>query len=76
MAALREAAAYIELNAPEVADGPLTGVLDAAQLLRTVALANSPSVPVVQEAQREYLDTLNALRNRMRDNLRAVTGGP
>lgn len=75
LAALRDAAAYIELNAPEVADGSLSGVLDAAQRLRAVALANSPSVPVVQEAQREYLDKLSALRNRMRDDLRAVTGG-
>lgn len=74
LAALRDAAAYIELNAPEVADGPLGGVLDAAQRLRAVALANSRSVPVFQEVEREYLDALSALRNRMRDDLRVVNG--
>lgn len=72
LAALRDAAAYIELNASDVADGPLGAVLQAAQRLRAVVPANSHPVPLVQEARREYLDALSALRNRLRDDLRAV----
>jgi hypothetical protein len=69
LSSLRDAAAYIELNAPELADGPLLGVLDAAERLHSLVGRYSVSAPVITEADAEFQQALNDLRDLMRGDL-------
>ncbi|WP_419702928.1 hypothetical protein [Promicromonospora sp. NFX87] len=66
---LRDTATYIELNAPELADGPLASVLDAAVRLHDLVIRNAPTAPAVQEADAEFRQALGHLVELMRDNL-------
>jgi hypothetical protein len=72
---LRDAAAYIELNAPELADGPSAAVLDAAERWRNLTLTNSLAAPVVAEAGTAFHDAVSALRELMRTDLGAGRTG-
>lgn len=70
LAAVREAAAYLELHAPGEADVPLTTTLDAAQRLSGLLLTYSSTAPAAREAEAEYQQALSALREWMRNDLR------
>lgn len=69
LSSLRDAAAYIELNAPELADGPLAAVLDAAERLHGLVGSNPATAPAVKEADAEFQQALSDLRDLMRDDL-------
>jgi hypothetical protein len=69
LSSLRDAAAYIELNAPELADGPLAAVLDNAERLHGLVVSNPATAPVVKEADLEYQQALSDLRDLMRADL-------
>ena len=69
LAALRDAAAYIELNAPELADGALVAVLDSAERWAELVLSNPPTAPVVKEADEEFHHAVRAMRDLMRNDL-------
>ena len=69
MAALRDAAGDIDLQAPDLADGSAQAVLDAAQRLLTLVSHNSPESPAVAEAESEYDEAFRTLRAEMRDDL-------
>lgn len=66
---LRDAAAYIELNAPELADGPLAAVLDAGERWRTLTVTNPSAAPVVAEASTMFHQAVRTLRGLMRTDL-------
>ncbi|KAA5834563.1 hypothetical protein F1721_12920 [Saccharopolyspora hirsuta] len=69
---LREAAAHIELHEPDLADGPVRAVLDAADRLLLVRRRNSAGSQVVVEAETEYRDAVAAVRGSMKERLDAA----
>jgi len=69
LAALRDAAAYIELNAPELADGALAAVLDSGERWAELVLTNPATAPVVKEADEEFHRAVRTLRDLMRNDL-------
>ncbi|XVV00729.1 hypothetical protein ACQPW3_25270 [Actinosynnema sp. CA-248983] len=69
LTSLEDAAAYIELHAPTIADGPMTATLDAARRLSTLLQGTPGTSPVVLEARTEYQTALRELRDRMRADL-------
>ncbi|GGU67350.1 hypothetical protein GCM10010178_68970 [Lentzea flava] len=69
LATLRDAAAYIELNAPELADGALAAVLDTGERWSELVLSNPPTAPAVTEADEEFHHAVRTLRDLMRKDL-------
>lgn len=69
LTALREAAAHIELNAPELADGPLAAVLTAAERWHDLLVSNPATAPVIKEADDDFQQALTKLRDLMREQL-------
>lgn len=69
LAALRDAAAYIELNAPELADRALAAVLDSAERWNELVLSNPATAPVVKEADEEFHHAVRTMRDLMRNDL-------
>lgn len=70
--ALREAAAYIELNAPELADGPLSPVIAEAERWTNLSATNSRTAPVVREVDADFQHALKKLRGLMREDIAAA----
>ncbi|WP_394617173.1 hypothetical protein JNUCC0626_47485 [Lentzea sp. JNUCC 0626] len=71
---VREAAAFVELHAPELADGPLPAVLTAAGRWHSLQLGHPAASPVVKEADAEFEQALVKLRDLMRESL-GIGGG-
>ncbi|MFS8104541.1 hypothetical protein LFM09_46310 [Lentzea alba] len=69
LAALRDAAAYIELNAPELAEGALTAVLDSGERWAELVLSNPATAPVIKEAEEEFHHAVRTMRDLMRNDL-------
>ncbi|WP_090005576.1 hypothetical protein [Lentzea albidocapillata] len=69
LAALRDAAAYIELNAPELADRALAAVLDSGERWAELVLTSPPTAPVIKEADEEFHQAVRAMRDLMRNDL-------
>lgn len=69
LAALRDAAAYIELNAPELADRALTAVLDSGERWAELVLSNPATAPVIKEADEEFHHAVRTMRDLMRNDL-------
>jgi hypothetical protein len=66
---LHDAAAHVELHAPDLADGPLVAVLDAADRMASLALNERSTAAVVKEAEQEFDVAVQTLRAGMRDDL-------
>ncbi|ANZ35934.1 hypothetical protein BBK82_07415 [Lentzea guizhouensis] len=66
---LREAAAFVELHAPKLADGPLTAVLTAASRWYSLLLNHSVTSPVIRETDGDFDQALVTLRDLMREEL-------
>ncbi|SMC71372.1 hypothetical protein SAMN05660733_01440 [Lentzea albidocapillata] len=69
LAALRDAAAYIELNAPELADRALAAVLDSGERWAELVLTSPATAPVIKEADEEFHQAVRTMRDLMRNDL-------
>lgn len=70
MDALDDAASYVEMYAPDLADGPLANILEAAERLHRLVLSNPLTAPVVREAELEYQQALIRMRDAIRHDLK------
>lgn len=69
LSAIKDAAAYVELDAPLIADRRMPTVLAAATRLYTLLTTHGPSGAAVDEARQEYLAAVHDLRDDLRGAL-------